>query len=115
VTLTGLIVGVEPAVAAAIVVKLDRDHEREAQAAAPPSRSDQQEALGRLQPPERDWSSERVFAVRLRVPTGAQQLERMGLSGEEAGQRRQEQGAGHLRAAALKPSFRLLPRPPTAA
>jgi hypothetical protein len=75
----------EPAVAAAIVVKLDRDHEREAQAAAPPSRNDQQEALGRLQPPERDWSSERVFAVRLRVPTGAEQLERMGLGGEEAG------------------------------
>jgi hypothetical protein len=73
----------EPAVAAAIVVKLDRDTEREAQAAAVAGRNPQ-EALGRVQPPERDWSSERVFAVRLRVPTGAEQIERMGLSGEEA-------------------------------
>jgi len=74
----------EPAVAAAIVVKLDRDQERQAEATVAQSRSAQQEALTRLQPPERDWGSERVFAVRLRVPTGAEQLERMGLSGEEA-------------------------------
>jgi hypothetical protein len=74
----------EPAVAAAIIVKLDRDTEREAQAAAVAGRTDQQEGLARLQPPDRDWSSERVFAVRLRVPTGAEQIERMGLSGEEA-------------------------------
>jgi len=73
----------EPAVAAAIVVKLDRDQERQAEATVA-SRSAQQEALARLQSPERDWGSERVFAVRLRVPTGAEQLERMGLSGEEA-------------------------------
>lgn len=73
----------EPAVAAAIVVTLDREPEREAQAAAG-GRDDQREALSRLQPPERDWSSERVFAVRLRVPTGAEQLDRMGLSGEDA-------------------------------
>jgi hypothetical protein len=31
----------------------------------------------------RDWSQERVFAVRLRVPTGAEQLEALGLSAEE--------------------------------
>lgn len=74
----------EPAVAAAIVVKLDRDTEREAEAAAASTRNDQQEALARVHPPERDWGSERVFAVRLRVPTGAEQIERMGLSGEEA-------------------------------
>ncbi len=71
-----------PAVAAAIVVTLKREHEREARAAAPSGRSDQ-EALDRLQPPERDWSRERVFAVRLHVPTGAEQLERMVLRAEE--------------------------------
>ena len=36
---------------------------------------DEKEALERLQPLERDWSSERVFAVRLRIPTGGEQLE----------------------------------------
>ena len=40
------------------------------------------EALSRLRPPERDWSSERVLTVRLRIPTGAEQLERVGLSAE---------------------------------
>jgi hypothetical protein len=74
----------QPATTAAIVVALDRDHEHEARTAAPAGRSERQEALDRLQPTERDWSSERVFAVHLRVPTGADQLERRGLSAEEA-------------------------------
>ena len=43
----------------------------------------EKEALDQLQPPERNWSQERVFAVRLRVPTGAEQLEALGLSAEE--------------------------------
>jgi hypothetical protein len=47
------------------------------------ARIDEKEALERLRPPDRDWSQERVFAVRLRVPTGAEQLEALGLSAEE--------------------------------
>jgi hypothetical protein len=79
----------EPArtgVAAAVVVAFDREHEREARAVAPSGLSDRQEAGGQIQPAERDWSCERVFAVRLRVPTGAEQLERMGLSAQEIAQ-----------------------------
>lgn len=72
--------------ATAIVVTLEREHEREAQAAPPAGLGNPQEALDRFQPPERDWSRERVFGVRLRVPTGAEQLVRMGLSAEEIGQ-----------------------------
>src|SRR5206468_2750304 len=70
----------------AIVVTLEREHEREAQAAPPVGRGDPREALERLQPQERDWSRERLFSVRLRVPTGAEQLDRMGLSAEEVAQ-----------------------------
>jgi hypothetical protein len=73
-----------PMVAAAIVVTLDRDQERQAGTGVRVGGDDRPEALNRLQPPERDWSSERVLAVRLRVPTGAEQLERMGLSAEES-------------------------------
>jgi hypothetical protein len=71
----------EPAragVVAAIVVALD--HEHEARAASSGGQIDRQEVLERLRPAERDWSCERVFAVRLRLPTGAERLERMGLS-----------------------------------
>jgi len=67
----------------AIVVGLDRQLARDAEAAALSARIDEKEALDRLRPPDRDWSQERVFAVRLRVPTGAEQLEALGLSAEE--------------------------------
>jgi hypothetical protein len=73
----------QPALAAAIIVALDREHEREAGAGAPAAPVDRQEALDRLQPPERDWSRERVFAIRLRIPTGAERLEAMGLTAEQ--------------------------------
>jgi hypothetical protein len=73
-----------PTVAAAIVVTLDRDHEREALTGAGVGGDERPEALSRLQPPERDWGSERVLDVRLRVVTGAEQLQRMGLSTEES-------------------------------
>src|SRR5206468_433194 len=53
------------------------------EAAALSARIDEKEALDRLRPPERDWRQERAFAVRLRVPTGAEQLEALGLSAEE--------------------------------
>jgi hypothetical protein len=69
--------------AAALVVKLDREEGSEARAAAAVGGHEAQDALDRLQPGQRDWTSERVFAVRLRVPTGAEQLERGGLSAEE--------------------------------
>jgi hypothetical protein len=76
----------QPAGATAIIVTLEREHEREAQAAPPAGRGDQREALDRLPPPERDWSRERAFSVRLRVPTGAEELARMGLSADEVAQ-----------------------------
>jgi hypothetical protein len=74
---------VRAGVAAAIVVALDREHEHQARAAAPSGQIDRQEVLDKLEPVDRDWSRERVFAVRLRIPTGAELLERMGLSAEE--------------------------------
>jgi hypothetical protein len=75
----------QPVPAAAIVVRLDREQGSEARAATSAGRGDPQEALDRLQPAQRDWTSERVFAVRLRVPTGGEQLERAGLRAEEVG------------------------------
>jgi hypothetical protein len=75
-----------PGVATAMVVAFDRGPEREARAASPVNQRDQQEDLDKLKPAERDWSDGRVFAVRLRVPTGAEQLQRMGLSAEEVTQ-----------------------------
>jgi len=86
-TVTVLEPGREPALpqgAPAIVVRLERQHFREAEAAGLSARTNENEALDRLRPPERDWSQERVFAVRLRVPTGAEQLEALGLNAEEA-------------------------------
>jgi hypothetical protein len=74
---------VRAGVAAAIVVALDREREHEARAAASGGQIDRQEVLDKLQPAERDWSRERVFAVRLRLPTGAERLERMDLSAGE--------------------------------
>jgi len=37
----------------------------------------------RLQPQERDWRHERVFSVRLRIPTGAHEIESRGLGADE--------------------------------
>jgi len=73
-----------PAVAATVVVTLDRDDERQSEGSARVGGDERPEALSRLQNPERDWGSERVLCVRLHVPTGAEQLERMGLSAEES-------------------------------
>jgi hypothetical protein len=67
----------------AIVVTLERQHVRDAEAAAVATRIDEKDALARLRPPERDWSEERVFAVRVRIPTGAEQLDALGLNAEE--------------------------------
>src|SRR5262249_8109485 len=64
--------------APALIVTLDRERLSQAEATAPTTRPDEKDALPRLRPPERDWSQERVFSVRLRVPTGAEQLEALG-------------------------------------
>jgi len=69
--------------AAAIVVTLERADIPERVGATAPGRAETEEGPERLQPEERDWSNERVFAVRLRIPTGAEQLDRMDLGGEE--------------------------------
>jgi hypothetical protein len=77
--------GREPALeqgAPALVVRLEGQHVREAEAAAT-ARTNDKEALDRLRPRERDWSEERVFAVRVRIPTGAEQLGALGLNAEE--------------------------------
>ncbi len=68
---------------AAIIVTLDRAELHERAAGTAPARVETEAPPGRLQPQERDWSSERVFAVRMRIPTGAEQLDRMDLGGEE--------------------------------
>ncbi len=69
---------------AAIVVTLDREHERESSSSAAAGRGESEAAPDRLQSQERDWSGERAFTIRLRIPTGAEQLERMDLGAEEA-------------------------------
>jgi hypothetical protein len=68
---------------AAILVTLDRADLQERAAGTTPGRVETEAPPERLQPQERDWSNERVFAVRMRIPTGAEQLDRMDLGGEE--------------------------------
>ncbi len=70
--------------AAAIVVTLDREHERDTTASAAAGRGEPDAASDRLQSQEHDWSGERAFTIRVRIPTGAEQLERMDLGAEEA-------------------------------
>jgi hypothetical protein len=77
--------GREPALeqgAPALVVRLEGQHVHQAEAAAT-ARTNDKESLDRLRPPEHDWSEERVFAVRVRIPTGAEQLKALGLNAEE--------------------------------
>ncbi len=71
------------AATAAIVLTLDRDQQGEARARDAREPGDTGNVAARMRPPERDWGGERVFAVRLRVPTGAAQVDRLGLSGDE--------------------------------
>jgi hypothetical protein len=68
---------------AAVVIALSRDPVREAGPAVDLSRRENKEAQDRLQAPTPGWSRERVFAVRLRIPTGADQLGRIGLAPDE--------------------------------
>ena len=69
--------------AAAMIVTLDRAHENEALVAAAAGRGGVQASADRGQPRELEWSAERAFTIRLRIPTGAEQIERMDLSAEE--------------------------------
>lgn len=71
-------------VAPAVVVTLDRDTAHLDRMGARVGGDERPEALSRLQTSERDWGNERVLSVRLQIPTGAEQLERMGLSAEES-------------------------------
>jgi hypothetical protein len=74
----------EPAVVPSVIVTLHRDHERQTPTTTRVGGDERPEALSRLLNPERDWGSERVLSVRLQVPTGAEQLERLGLGAEES-------------------------------
>jgi hypothetical protein len=67
----------------ALIVTLERDRLRQAEAATVPPRTDEKDVLARLQPESRDWSNERVFAIRLRIPTGAEQVDALGLNVDE--------------------------------
>jgi hypothetical protein len=62
-----------------VIVDHTRDH-REPGATTNPHTEGLEE---RGQPKERDWGNERVLAIRLRVPTGAEQLDKLGLNAEE--------------------------------
>ena len=73
-----------PTVAPAVIVTLERDKGLEDQSGARAVGDERPEAVSRLQDPERDWGNERVLSARLQIPTGAEQLERMGLSAEES-------------------------------
>ncbi|PYQ42479.1 MAG: hypothetical protein DMF77_12715 [Acidobacteria bacterium] len=64
----------------AIVVTMERD---ERAVAKPPLSDPQRDPLDVERPAVRDWTNERVFTVRLRVPTGAEQLDRSQLSLDE--------------------------------
>jgi hypothetical protein len=69
--------------APALVVTLDHAYENEALATAA-GRGHGEAPSEREQPREHDWSDERAVTIRLRIPTGTEQIERMDLSPEEA-------------------------------
>jgi hypothetical protein len=66
---------------AAIVVALQRDQRPEAY--KPALTGPERDSFDVEKPAERDWTSDRVFTVRLRVPTGAEQLDRSQLGSDE--------------------------------
>jgi hypothetical protein len=59
------------------------DHARDQREPGATARPQSDELEERGQPKERDWGNERVLAIRLRVPTGAEQLDKLGLNAEE--------------------------------
>lgn len=67
----------------AIVIALDREFARSIEARTNGGAEDRAAILERLEAPQRDWSQERVVIVGLRIPTGAEQLERARLNDEE--------------------------------
>jgi hypothetical protein len=66
---------------AAIVVTLQRDERPEV--AKPALTGPERDSSDAEKLADRDWTSERVFTVRLRVPTGAEQLNRSQLGSDE--------------------------------
>jgi hypothetical protein len=60
----------------AIVVAIPREERSEAEHAALAGSGPERDPFAGETPGERDWTSERVFTVRLRIPTGAEQLDR---------------------------------------
>ena len=69
---------------APIVVAVQRDEAREAVAKSPSREATDRPSMELAKPQERDWSVERAFTVRLRIPTGAAQLQRAQLGPDEA-------------------------------
>jgi hypothetical protein len=66
---------------AAIVVSVQRDERPET--AKPALTGPERDPFDAEKPAERDWTNDRVFTVRLRVPTGAEQLDRSQLGSDE--------------------------------
>jgi hypothetical protein len=68
---------------AAIVLRTGRTDVQDRVPGIGPPRAETDVALKPMHREERDWGKERLFGVRLRVQTGAEQLERMDLEGEQ--------------------------------
>ena len=68
--------------AEAFLIALDREFSRRIEGGGR-GRDDRAAILERLEPSQREWNRERVVVVGLRIPTGAEQLERAGLNAEE--------------------------------
>lgn len=73
----------EHLLASPVTVALTRDDEP-TRAAAGLNQPVPEGSRDRSEDRESTWGSDRLFAVRLRVPTGAEELERRGLAGEDA-------------------------------
>ena len=69
--------------AASIVVTVQREEQPEGTRTVAAGEGSERQPVELGKPPERDWTDERVFTVRSRIPTGAEQLQRAQLSPEE--------------------------------
>ena len=69
--------------AASIVVAVQREEQREGPRTVAAGDGSERQPIELAKPPERDWTDERVFTIRLRIPTGGDQLHRAQLSTDE--------------------------------